>query len=112
MRMTHATIQVAHALMLQPNDRHWGYELSRQAGVRSGAMYPILGRMFDEGWLSDGWEDESETGGKRPPRRYYRITEDGLRELGAMLARAELDQRFATVLGGQRFATVLQGWLA
>lgn len=95
MRTTHALVQVAIALMADPHGRHWGYELSKAAGVRSGVMYPVLGRMLTEGWLADGWEAEAETGGKRPARRYYQVTDDGFRELGAVLRRAEDDARFS-----------------
>ncbi|WP_143268942.1 PadR family transcriptional regulator [Amycolatopsis vastitatis] len=77
--------------MSAPRDKHWGYGLSKKSGVRSGAMYPRLRQMLEAGWLSDGWETSVEG---RPARRYYRVTEDGLRELGALLARAELDARF------------------
>jgi PadR family transcriptional regulator PadR len=93
MRTTHALVQLALALMSAPNERHWGYELSKTSGVRSGAMYPRLRQMLDEGWLTDGWETSEEAGG-RPARRYYRLTEDGQRELGALLRRAESDSRF------------------
>lgn len=80
-----ASIDPAAALMAQPHCRHWGYDLSKQTGLRSGILYSLLQRMFDEGWLSDGWEDAPETGRrKRPPRRYYEITEVGFRELGAL----------------------------
>lgn len=100
MRKTHATVAVALALLDQPNARHWGYELSKAAGVRSGVMYPVLGRMLDEGWLFDGREDEAETGGKRPPRRYYTITETGRRELGNLLSSASTDARFRGLMPG------------
>lgn len=94
MRTTHALVQVAIALMADPQGRHWGYELSKAAGVRSGVMYPVLRRMLEEGWLADGWEAGADTGGKRPPRRYYRVTDSGQRELGAVLRSAEDDARF------------------
>lgn len=94
MRTTHTLLQVAAALMDDPEGRHWGYDLTRRGGVRSGALYPILGRMLDEGWLTDGWEDPAETGGDRPPRRYYTITELGLQQMGALLAKAQNDARF------------------
>lgn len=96
--LTQPQVLVAAAMMADPHQRHWGYELSRVAGVRSGVMYPVLRRWLTQGWLSDGWEDPSDTGGSRPPRRYYRITEDGLRELNALIARAEHDVRFASLL--------------
>src|SRR4051812_29762480 len=70
MRVTHSMIAVAATLAQEPDRRHWGYDLSRTAGVRSGVMYPILSRMLDEGWLEDGWEDPSHIAEKRPPRRY------------------------------------------
>ena len=47
MRVTHALVQVAAALMGDASGRHWGYELSKSSGVRSGVMYPVLQRMLD-----------------------------------------------------------------
>ena len=82
-------------IMTRPTDRLWGYELSRQAGVRSGVLYPILHRMLDEEWLTDGWEELDPSVDKRPPRRYYRLTEEGARQLGAVLQAAKTDARFA-----------------
>lgn len=84
MRKTQALIQVAWALMESPTAQHWGYELSKQANVRSGVLYPMLTRLVNEGWLADGWEDPSTIQG-RPPRRYYELTDKGRRELGALL---------------------------
>jgi PadR family transcriptional regulator PadR len=86
-------VQVAAALMLEPEDRHWGYELAKASGVKSGVMYPILRRMMEDGWLSDGWEDAAEAQG-RPPRRYYMITDKGKTALGAVCVNAASDSRF------------------
>src|SRR5690242_12721475 len=107
MRRTYALVQVAIALMADPGGRHWGYELSKQSGIRSGVMYPLLQRMLDEGWLADGWEDQAQTGrAKRPPRRYYVLTDAGKAALGAVIAEARRDARFAPLttrqaVGGQ-----------
>jgi len=98
MRKTHALVQVAMALMEEPTARHWGYELSRTAGVRSGVLYPILRRMEDDGWVEAGWEDPEQVNG-RPPRRYYTLTEKGLSELGALLQQARRDARFGRLIG-------------
>lgn len=98
MRKTHALVSVALALMEDSHDRQWGYELSRRAGVRSGVLYPILHRMLDQGWLEDGWEDREETGDGRPPRRYYKLTSEGLTELGALLENAQRDVRFKSII--------------
>jgi PadR family transcriptional regulator PadR len=86
-------IGVAVAIMSDPSGRHWGYELTRRSGVRSGVLYPILSRILAQGWLTDGWEDPGTTGG-RPPRRYYELTDAGKRELGALLVAARSDARF------------------
>ena len=62
-------------------------------------LYPILHRMLDEGWLADGWEDPAQLGGKRPPRRYYELTDEGKVELGALLQEARSDARFRSLVG-------------
>jgi PadR family transcriptional regulator, regulatory protein PadR len=97
MRKTHASVQVAMALLAEPRARHWGYELSKQAGVRSGVLYPMLARMLDRGWLTDGWEDPATIDVKRPPRRYYELTDLGKVRLGALLAEARSDVRFTSL---------------
>jgi PadR family transcriptional regulator PadR len=99
MRRTHALIQVVMALLEDPGGQHWGYELSRRSGVRSGVLYPILQRMLDEGWLEDGWENPSEIQGKRPPRRYYELTGQGRVELAAIMHEARQDARFGALVG-------------
>lgn len=95
MRKTHAVVQVAMALMDDPSGQHWGYDLSKQSGLRSGVMYPILHRLLDDGLLDDGWEEQGDR--KRPPRRYYVLTEKGVSELGALLSQARSDRRFAAL---------------
>lgn len=48
--------------------------------VVEGTLYPLLTRLKNDGLLSYRWEESS----SGPPRKYYRLTEDGqsfLREL-------------------------------
>lgn len=102
MRKTYALIQVAVALMADASGRHWGYDLSKRSGVRSGVMYPILQRMLNEGWLDDGWEDQVRVGrAKRPPRRYYELTDKGKIALGALISEARRDARFGPSITGR-----------
>jgi PadR family transcriptional regulator len=99
MRKTHALIQVAIALLDDPTGRHWGYQLSKQSGVRSGVLYPILTRMLDVGWVTEGWEDPGKIKEKRSPRRYYELTDEGRIALGAILLEARRDTRFVGLPG-------------
>jgi len=98
MRKTHALVQVAMALLDDPAGRHWGYQLSKQASVRSGVLYPILARMLAEGWLTDGWEDPTAIKEKRPPRRYYKLTDAGRSAIGTLLQEARRDARFGALI--------------
>lgn len=56
--------------------RH-GYDLCREAGIKSGTLYPLLIRLESQGYLAAEWR-ASETPG-RPPRHVYRLTAEGVR---------------------------------
>lgn len=84
MRRTSGAVSVARALLADPGGTHYGWDLRTTSGQRSATVYRVLSRMLAEGWLADGWEDPSTTGG-RPARRYYRVTEFGLTELRNMV---------------------------
>lgn len=51
-----------------------GYDLCRQAGVKSGTLYPLLIRLEAQGYLAAEWQ-MPEPG--RPPRHAYRLTAAG-----------------------------------
>lgn len=91
MRHTDALVRVAVALCSAPEERHWGYPLTKITGLRTGTLYPLLASMLTEGWLTDGWEVIDPVIEKRPPRRYYELTPAGLMELGAVVRRAEAE---------------------
>lgn len=69
------TVAVLSALLQQPRKWRYGYDLSRDTGLKSGSLYPILMRLCDRGLLESKWE-ESPTSG-RPPRHMYRLTGAG-----------------------------------
>lgn len=48
--------------------------------VVEGTLYPLLTRLKNDGMLSYRWEESTQG----PPRKYYRITEDGQNLLDVM----------------------------
>src|SRR5438045_3088536 len=68
--------------------RH-GYDLSKETGLRSGTLYPLLMRLSDQGLLEARWQEPERPG--LPPRHVYRLTASGLalareQELAAVVA--------------------------
>ena len=51
---------------------------SDTAGLPSGTIHPILGRLERLGWVESRWEDIDPSQAGRPARRYYRLTTDGI----------------------------------
>ena len=54
----------------------YGREVIDDLGIKSGVVYPILRRLDVNGLLTSEWEKTKPK--KRPRRRYYEITTDGL----------------------------------
>ncbi|WP_040949607.1 PadR family transcriptional regulator [Gorillibacterium massiliense] len=70
----------------------YGYQLITELDQRSrgyfklkeGTLYPVLYRLEDAGNIRSYWEQEGVKRGV--PRKYYRITEEGLHRLNDMRA--------------------------
>jgi DNA-binding PadR family transcriptional regulator len=77
-RLTFQTLQVLRALLNDPAGEHYGLEISRESGLPTGSIYPILTRMEVSGLATSAWEEIDETVAKRRRRRYYRLTSDGV----------------------------------
>lgn len=56
--------------------RH-GYDLCREAQIKSGTLYPLLIRLEAQGYLAADWQMSDVPG--RPPRHVYRLTAAGCR---------------------------------
>jgi len=56
--------------------RH-GYDLCREAQIKSGTLYPLLIRLEAQGYLAADWQVSEPPG--RPPRHVYRLTAAGYR---------------------------------
>ncbi len=74
-RRSAQTLSLLASLLHQPAEWRYGYDISRETGLKSGTLYPILMRLADRGWLDAKWEEAHEPG--RPPRHMYRLTTDG-----------------------------------
>jgi PadR family transcriptional regulator PadR len=70
------TLALLAALMERPRTWKHGYELSKETGLKSGTLYPILIRLGEQGLLNSRWKDAERPG--RPPRHVYRLTAAGL----------------------------------
>ena len=76
MRLSRQTVDVLAAFLAAPSAWKYGYDISRDTGLKSGTLYPILMRLAEHELLEARWE-ASETG--KPPRHLYRLTAEGLR---------------------------------
>lgn len=79
------TVMVLHAL---GRGHRYGFDVIEQTGLTSGTVYPALERLERRGFARSRWEDaEVAHREKRPPRRYFEITDEGKRELIGALDR-------------------------
>jgi PadR family transcriptional regulator, regulatory protein PadR len=89
-KLTGPLERVLRVLIADPSAQHYGYDLMKAAKLPSGTLYPMLARLQQDGLVESEWEAQREEAGGRPPRRYYRLTAEGLR-----VARLELAQAAA-----------------
>jgi PadR family transcriptional regulator PadR len=75
LRLSLQTLQVLDAFLQAPTDWKYGYDISRNTGLKSGTLYPILMRLAERKLLETSWET-AEIG--KPPRHLYRLTPHGL----------------------------------
>jgi DNA-binding PadR family transcriptional regulator len=76
LRLSPQTLLVLDALLDPGEEWKYGYDISRNTGLKSGTLYPILMRLAERKLLETAWE-AAEAG--RPPRHMYRFTPEGLR---------------------------------
>jgi PadR family transcriptional regulator PadR len=76
LRLSTQTLWVLNEFLQVPQEWRYGYDLSRNAGMKSGTLYPILMRLAEHRLLETRWE-VAEAG--KPPRHMYKLTATGLR---------------------------------
>jgi PadR family transcriptional regulator, regulatory protein PadR len=75
LRLSPQTLRVLDAFLEAPKEWRYGYDISRDTGLMSGTLYPILMRMAERKLLETSWETVEEG---KPPRHLYRLTPDGM----------------------------------
>ncbi|HTZ34555.1 MAG TPA: PadR family transcriptional regulator [Stellaceae bacterium] len=73
---SHQTRALLAALLDRPQAWRHGYGLSKETGLKSGTLYPLLMRLSEQGFLEASWQDAERPG--LPPRHVYRLTPTGL----------------------------------
>ena len=96
LRISPQTVLVLQALLEEPAQWRYGYDLSQEIGLKSGTLYPILMRLAKHSLLETRWEEPTNSG--RPPRHMYRLTGVGQRvareERGTTPRRGRLKQAY------------------
>lgn len=74
-RISSETARVLARFVERPTTWRYGYELSRETGLKAGTLYPILIRLAKFSLLESKWI-ATEDG--VPPRHTYRLTPEGM----------------------------------
>lgn len=89
-RLSHATLKVLRMFMNNPTLGLSGSDISKQADIWSGTLYPLLARLEKAAWLVSEWEMVQPSAVGRPRRRIYKITAVGQRAAYEALAALDL----------------------
>lgn len=85
-RLTTQVLTILALLLDDPTCARYGLELSAEAGIKSGVIYPALARLERAGWLESSWEAIDPAKNGRPRRRLYLLTESGREHAHTALA--------------------------
>ncbi len=96
-RRSPQTVLVLTEFLQRRQEWRYGYDISRNTGLKSGTLYPILMRLAENGLLETSWET-AEAG--RPPRHMYKLTHAGLRYAHAQASAAPSQAVREPALGG------------
>jgi PadR family transcriptional regulator PadR len=84
--MTPPLQRVLAAFLADPATARYGYDLMKAARLQSGTLYPLLARLERDKLVGSAWETPQQDGER--PRKYYRLTGEGIRVARLELARA------------------------
>jgi len=103
-KLTSEMVQVLKTLIEQPLGKGLaGVELMQSTRLSSGTLYPLLARSENAGLVEAYWEDEVTRAEPKVgrPRKYYRITGLGARQLHGTL------QQLMPKIGKRKWAAIL-----
>ncbi|MCP4233624.1 MAG: PadR family transcriptional regulator [Aestuariibacter sp.] len=80
-------LELCVLLILNKRQSSYGFELLhifKKAGLElnEGTLYPLLNRMYKNGWLKSRWETPTDGG---HPRRFYELSRNGRLHLPRMM---------------------------
>lgn len=91
MKLTDQMARVLRVFLADPAVDRYGYDLMKAADLKSGTLYPMLARLQAEGLVTSEWEQPRDEAGGRPPRKFYRLTGEGVRTARLELAAAAFE---------------------
>jgi len=88
-------LELCVLVVLERKESSYGFELLQlleSAGlpINEGTLYPLLNRMFKNGWLTSHWVTPS---GGGHPRRHYQLSDEGAELLPQMLETFQSNQQ-------------------
>jgi PadR family transcriptional regulator PadR len=83
--LTFGPVAILHAIA---DGNRFGFDIMDATGLTSGTVYPTLDKLESLGYLTSHWEDARVARrDKRPPRRYFDLTDAGATVLLGALQR-------------------------
>jgi len=89
--MTASLERVFRVFLDDPAAPRYGYDLMKAASLPSGTLYPMLARLEAQALVVSAWETPQHDGER--PRRYYRLTGEGVTVARLELARLSARRR-------------------
>lgn len=101
-RVTKPTIAILEAIA-NHDQPIWGLALSKQVGLATGTVYPILERLTELGWVVSHWDTDQTING--PRRKFYSMTSEAREAALALVkANANVPTRSTRKIGAQQHA--------
>ena len=97
--MTGPLERVLGAFLTDPAAPRYGYDLMKAARLPSGTLYPLLARLERQKLVAAAWETLQQDGQR--PRKYYQLTDEGIRIARLELAQACSGRQRAPAFGGR-----------